>query len=268
MKLLKQIRTAIFIIVALTAASSAGAETRHILERGETLESVAKKYGITTEQIIALNPDAKSFTYVGVELIIPETATTRSDSAAAASTGTAATPAPVAVSSGNTYSYTATPQTSASQTISQSAPYAPEPERTIFNMNASINYYYAFTGSGGDFKTRSAYGLSIEGASNLTENFGAGLFFAGNANYGLVDSGGIGFAIGPTAMLAFNSSRTVGLSLPLCVGLAYTDKTYWSFITVPHLTAVFNRVVASLGCSVNVASVTSASLYIGLGYQF
>jgi len=102
MKLLKQIRTAIFIIVALTAASSAGAETRHILERGETLESVAKKYGITTEQIIALNPDAKSFTYVGMELIIPETATTRSDSAAAASTGTAATPAPVAVSSGNT----------------------------------------------------------------------------------------------------------------------------------------------------------------------
>ena len=140
MKLLKQIRTAIFIIVALTAASSAGAETRHILERGETLESVAKKYGITTEQIIALNPDAKSFTYVGMELIIPETATTRSDSAAAASTGTAATPAPVAVSSGNTYSYTATPQTSASQTISQSAPYAPEPERTIFNMNASITH--------------------------------------------------------------------------------------------------------------------------------
>lgn len=266
MKLLKQIKTAIFLIVALTAASSAGAETRHILERGETLESVAKKYGITTEQIIALNPDAKSFTYVGMELIIPETATTRSDSAAAASTGTVATPAPVAVSSGNTYSYTATSQTSASHT--QSAPYDPEPERTIFNMNAGINYYYAFTGSGGDFKTRSAYGLSIEGASNLTENFGAGLFFAGNANYGLVDDGGIGFAMGPTAMLAFNSSRTVGLSLPLCVGLAYTDKTYWSFITVPHLTAVFNRVVASLGCSVNVASVTSASLYIGLGYQF
>ncbi len=266
MKLLKQIRTAIFIIVALTAASSAGAETRHILERGETIESVAKKYGVTTEQIIALNPDAKSFTYVGMELIIPETATSRSDSAAAASTGTAATSAPVAVSSGNTYSYTATPQTSASHT--QSAPYAPEPERTIFNMNASINYYYAFTGSGGDFKTRSAYGLSIEGASNLTENIGVGLFFAGNANYGLVDSGGIGFAIGPTAMLAFNSSRTVGLSLPLCVSLAYSDKTHWGFTTVPHLTAVFNRVVASLGCSVNVASATSASLYIGLGYQF
>ena len=72
MKLLKQIRTAIFIIVALTAASSAGAETRHILERGETIESVAKKYGVTTEQIIALNPDAKSFTYVGMELIIPK----------------------------------------------------------------------------------------------------------------------------------------------------------------------------------------------------
>lgn len=266
MKLLKQIRTAIFLIVALTAASSASAETRHILERGETLESVAKKYGVTTEQIIALNPDAKSFTYVGMELVIPEGTQTTQYSTVNASAQTQSIP-----DSNSTPARTSTHSYAAAKS-GNSLPMmtGDEPEHTVFNMTASLNWAYCVTGSGGDFESRSSYGVTIEGASKITDSLGAGLFLSGYANYGLVDSSfaGVQFALGPTGVLSLNSSHTIGLHLPLCVGIGYVDEARWSFITSPHFSALFNRTSVSLGCLVNVASETTASIYIGIGYQF
>ncbi len=49
--------------------------TTHVVDRGETLESIASKYGVTTDQLIELNPAAKDFVYVGMELIVPSKAT-------------------------------------------------------------------------------------------------------------------------------------------------------------------------------------------------
>lgn len=143
-------------------------------------------------------------------------------------------------------------------------------EHTVFDMTASLNWVYCVTGSGGDFKSRSCYGVTIEGASKITDSLGAGLFFSGYANYGLMDSSsaGVQFALGPTGVLSLNSSHTLGFHLPLCVGVGYVEKTNWSFITSPHFSALFNRTSVSLGCLVNVASATSASIYIGIGYQF
>lgn len=46
---------------------------KHIVDRGETLESIAKRYGTTNQKIIELNPDAEQFIYVGMELLIPAT---------------------------------------------------------------------------------------------------------------------------------------------------------------------------------------------------
>lgn len=45
---------------------------KHIVDRGETLASIASLYGVTQEEIIQLNPDAARFVYVGMELSIPE----------------------------------------------------------------------------------------------------------------------------------------------------------------------------------------------------
>lgn len=45
---------------------------KHVVDKGETIESIAKKYGVTKESIIELNPDAAQFVYVGMELKIPE----------------------------------------------------------------------------------------------------------------------------------------------------------------------------------------------------
>lgn len=45
--------------------------SKHVVERGETLASIAKHYSVTEEEIIKLNPDAAQFVYVGMELTIP-----------------------------------------------------------------------------------------------------------------------------------------------------------------------------------------------------
>lgn len=51
---------------------------KHIIDRGETLQSIAKRYSTTPERIIELNPDAAQFIYVGMELQIPATETSNS----------------------------------------------------------------------------------------------------------------------------------------------------------------------------------------------
>ncbi len=53
------------------AMAVAQTTTTHIVDRGETLASIAQKYGTTEARIIELNPDAAQYVYVGMELQIP-----------------------------------------------------------------------------------------------------------------------------------------------------------------------------------------------------
>lgn len=54
-------------IIAATAQTT----VTHIVDRGETLASIAKKYGTTEAEIIRLNPEAGQYIYVGQELTLP-----------------------------------------------------------------------------------------------------------------------------------------------------------------------------------------------------
>lgn len=46
-------------------------ETKHIVKKQETMYGISKKYGVTIEQIISVNPSAKDGLKLGQELIIP-----------------------------------------------------------------------------------------------------------------------------------------------------------------------------------------------------
>lgn len=60
------------IIVAMTANIAMAQSTKiHVVERGETIESIAQKYGVTKDAIVKLNPDLEQFMYVGMELTVP-----------------------------------------------------------------------------------------------------------------------------------------------------------------------------------------------------
>lgn len=61
--------------VILCSAMAVAQEARtHVVQRGETLESIAESYGVTADDIIRLNSDAAQFVYVGMELRLPEKA--------------------------------------------------------------------------------------------------------------------------------------------------------------------------------------------------
>lgn len=53
----------------------AQATTNHTIQRGETIESIAEKYGVSVNALQQANPDTKKYFYVGMKLIIPQKAT-------------------------------------------------------------------------------------------------------------------------------------------------------------------------------------------------
>lgn len=73
----KKLLCALLLMIATCMAAmaqTAPTTTTHIVDRGETLATIATAYGVTPEQIIALNPEAEQFIYVGMELTIPASA--------------------------------------------------------------------------------------------------------------------------------------------------------------------------------------------------
>jgi LysM repeat protein len=61
------------------AAPAGWGETVHVVQRGETLYSIANEYGVTVEAILAANDlDDPDFVYVGQRLIIPTSGSTGS----------------------------------------------------------------------------------------------------------------------------------------------------------------------------------------------
>lgn len=74
MKTFKITKRLMAIVAIILVGISALAQNvrKHIVDRGETLASIAEKYAVSTEEIVKLNPDAAQFVYVGMELTIPK----------------------------------------------------------------------------------------------------------------------------------------------------------------------------------------------------
>lgn len=58
-------------LIMVNVPLSAQPTLKHTVDVGETLNSIAQRYGTTEARIIELNPDAADFIYVGMELVIP-----------------------------------------------------------------------------------------------------------------------------------------------------------------------------------------------------
>lgn len=56
---------------SLCLISNMQAQTHHVVQRGETLESIAQKYGVNTEAIKKANPSVNAV-YAGKQLVLPE----------------------------------------------------------------------------------------------------------------------------------------------------------------------------------------------------
>ena len=67
------IAISLIMLINISISMAQTSTIKHIVDKGETLESIAKKYGTTQEKIIEMNPEAGQFVYVGMELFIPNT---------------------------------------------------------------------------------------------------------------------------------------------------------------------------------------------------
>lgn len=69
---MRRIKALIILLVLINChVYSQDKTVNHIVDRGETLASIANLYGVTTGKIIELNPEASDFVYTGMELIVP-----------------------------------------------------------------------------------------------------------------------------------------------------------------------------------------------------
>lgn len=177
---------------------------KHVVERGETLASIAKLYSVSEEEIVKLNPDAAQFVYVGMELVMPD-----SQKQEPADT----------VQSGNALVF----QTEAM-----------EPSKQVSNTSNAysfsfwgVSYFAGFENAGEGF-------YMVGGEGYNTFNYGGwGLNFMLGANYGLVDKdyAGVAFLVGPAYGYALNNNVLVAASLDFFgsyTGTGKKEKTGYS----------------------------------------
>lgn len=194
MKTLRQI-LAIF-AVALLGTLAAAAQTRqtHTVQRGESLESIAAKYGVSTQAIRDANPQMTAI-FVGYKIIIPEAAPARATD----------TPA-------RTFAPRPAQQTEAP---AHSEEY---PDKKEFSPHDFNNVYITYSGEFSAYD-KGAYGIGFLSFNDK----GFGLELNINANYGIMKKYGRGliYKMGPAYGYAFN--KYVMLYAPLRAHLTYLE---------------------------------------------
>lgn len=76
-------RILMVVMVALNCVVYAQTTIQHIVQRGETLESIANKFGVSVDALKQMNKEVTSYLYAGMTLVIPQqtNVTTNAESA-------------------------------------------------------------------------------------------------------------------------------------------------------------------------------------------
>ena len=240
-------RLAATAVAVILCAATLYAQTvrKHIVERGETLETIATRYGVTTEDIVKLNPDAAQFVYVGMELTLPE------KPAQAARQDSVTTETPVAEPS--TFRYSPYENVKTATDDGKLTP-------NDFAM-AGVSYFAPFE--------QADMGYYMLGYTILSSS-GWGADFNIGANYGLVDSdfAGIAFLLGPAYGYAYKnflfgaSFDFVGTYLGQ--GPDEDLKFNWGFSLMPKAVVKLGKVQPWVGIN---ATWTKGSDKLVIGFQ-
>lgn len=222
-KLIRPVVATLFI--AVMGVTAAMADTTHVVNRGETLQSIAQKYGVTTEQIIQANPQAAQFIYVGMELNIPGQASQPQSSAPISQ--------PQVQNTGGSNVM--------NSSVQQSSINGYEPVLSQWG----VDYIANFSDNGKGY-----YGLFFEGLNC----YGWGGFFSAGANYGIVKSGGLTFRLGPD--YGCTLAESLVFSIPATVTLSTLDynkdqKTLWGLAATPKLAYKLEKIHLNVGIDIN-----------------
>ena len=239
MRLIKSImRTVVLMLLVVSGTMSVMADTTHVVNRGETLQSIAQKYGVAVDQIIAANPQASQFIYVGMELTIPGSAVQApavSEQYLQNVDGSAIQPTQVI-----------------------------QPESGVDNYGPmisqwGIDYIANFVDKGKGF-----YGLFFEAIGES----GWGGFFSVGASYGIIKPGQLHLRFGPDYGVSISDMFV--LSLPVALNMTTFDhvseatyhdnvgttskkdmKIAWGLSATPKIAFKVEKVHLNLGLDIN-----------------
>lgn len=71
-------RTILSIVALLCMTFAMAQQKSHTIQRGETIESIAKKYNVSVLSLQQANPDLQEIFYVGMKIVIPESSSFKS----------------------------------------------------------------------------------------------------------------------------------------------------------------------------------------------
>lgn len=200
---MKKILMAMF--MACFTSVFAQTESLHTVQRGETLESIATKYGVTVDALKQANKDAQQYLYAGMKLVIPHKA-----NAVHPSTGNIK-------ENGETRVYDPNSITSFSSEKNN-------------NDGTDLTLTWGFTymaGTFDDIKVSGHYGIMVETYDIKSSGLGFGGIL-GSFNFGLVDSD---FAsdliqIGPNYSFLLGSSNNSRLIIPFYINYSSFGEKY------------------------------------------
>lgn len=239
--MIKKIILSVFFCTVCMLSMAQSQTVTHVVQRGETIESIAEYYKVSVEDITKANPNAGGMVYVGMKLIVP--------------VGTANVPA-----------QTLTQQETVKKDKRQQSAY--ESSTTIksnYNKVSSNSWQrnqprimWGLTYFAQDFddvKLSGHYGLAIDAL-----NIGGSLFgfnaTLGSFNWGLVDKDYTTdvMLLGPNVAYEFAPNIIVALPAQVMCTVSFegTDtKTSWGWAISPRLYYSFGKVNLNAGVLIN-----------------
>lgn len=218
-------------VTALVLTIAANARiVEHTIDRGETLESIAKTYGVSTDSILKENPEMKDMFFAGMVIKIPIAEQNGAESTTTPSTTPDSeyqTQAPIYnANRTSTDSYTAQGNSQPGTTLQT---YSASDSEITFDDFASIYLSY-----NAQFKyfDQGFYGIGYTMSIGNTKNFGLG--YSLEANFGIVDEGAsMILNISPYYGVPINKYfmpylKLTGFYSPYQKDVVVGQRSYWS----------------------------------------
>lgn len=213
----------------IAAASAQNDKNIHIIKRGETIESVANKYGVSVEDLIKVNPSAKNYFYVGMKLVIPNSIDKADEEIVTAKTEI------------STY----TPSVSYEKSIE-------DENKNLVNMHYYSNYGFRYNAP---FESVGSGYYALAGNIFYCSGWGLVLGFGSNIGIVDIDFASVSYILGP--MYAYKYNNILLSSAFEFVGNyreltdiekeAGAKKFTWGLGLCPKVGIVINKVIPSLG---------------------
>lgn len=247
-----------FALMLASLSMSAQTGQSHTVQRGETIESVAKKYGISVGDLQQANPSTRDFFYAGMKLVIPRKTSTQNATQTSGSNSTNR----VAVATPSTTKTKTNPVKSINQKVKMPTLHS--------DLDGSDFTSVALT-FGSDFTDLVGTTYGIQGQYFLDNGFGATL--TAGANYGLEDDADVVFRVGPSYVYPLtNMFYVMGTA---CYTLTLADYegntgTVSGVSVIPTIGMSFNRIKVGINGDLHWRNGGDfgAGAYISVGYSF